>query len=747
MVDYEKTDPISKFTKEEFGKILDKETEGTIEEKTIDEYWEKYHEKDYSIQLIINKANALKRDMSKTNNHRTVVLFGSMDHVFSDKETKQQKKPFQSFVTVWDCDEKKFTKFEIQGSPKLASRKVEWGKKCKVSTDIEKTISKGTTYINEHLQRVDEYLDDGFKLEDFFKNQYALPEHITKEVADKYPYAVLYGEIVKIGFITTYNEESEEYEKESPYFKTLDNTGTYIPCFKFTLRSPKELGLTNEHKTVWINLKTQYYGRTIFNVDGWNDKSARNLAQLDVAEGEVDAGKMEEELNDMLGGGAIKVFVVGKFGKWNVSKEVAYINFNATAVFQTKFLPDKAITKDDSLSRILGKKVEKDTKADIERLKVQVKRNIEINDIDVSYDILKEMGTFDGFDYNENICQRIVEKVRQSMKEEKSGSKKSDKEDEDKKEKKEEKKESKSEEKKDEKKEKKKEEKKESKSEEKKKEPKSEEKKESKSEEKKKPKSEEKKESKSEDKKEKPKKKEEKKEKSILDELEENEAEEKKKKVESEKKSDSESKSVSLSDSELKELKEMEDTVEDSLNDFNVDECIGMLKREVRKILHDNNDKFAIWKKTRLEDIETRYKKYKEEHEASKKQKKEDKKEKEEDKEEDNDKDEDKEEDKKEEDNDKEDKEKESESEPDEDVKENLQKALKENNMSKEAKAIALFILKKDTDNTGVNKKVIIEKFRPDHKLDEINEALDALNKAKIINEPQKGCFSIGSVD
>lgn len=414
------------FSQEEFTKILREQTDGLIEDEKILELWNTYKTSNLKLNLVINKANAFKRQIEIISARKTVVLLGSKDHEYyktvTDEQTQTEKKEkanvFQSFVNYYDCDKKVFGNFSLKGSPKLKSRNIEWGKKCIAGLSLEKSKKNDTIY--ESIAKVESYLEPNINIEeDIFKKNFILGEHITKDMVDKHPVVILYGEIGKMSLSKEYDIASGEFIPVAPYTKALDNSGMFIPSFTFTLRTPNTQKNASESvKVIKMKLSRQHFGRPFLQLDGWDDAAARHIAQLDREEKDVNTEEMENELNEMFGNGIFRVFVVGSLGSWQVSNSVVYVNVNPTFIFQTNFVPDTLPTKEDSKARSEGKEASKDKIAEGKKLKEAIARNFNMSNINASFEDLDQMGTFNDFKsmFDTDMLHRIVEKVRGDLK-------------------------------------------------------------------------------------------------------------------------------------------------------------------------------------------------------------------------------------------------------------------------------------------------------------------------------------------
>ena len=426
---FDATKPVSVFDEPTFIAILKQETEG-ITENDIKSLWNQYSKKNFSLQLILNKASALKREMNNITEEREVVLLGNRDHIWTSmvEGKKVFNEPFQSFVTGFDFKKNAFETFTLDGKVTAKSRGIQWGKRCIVGCHTTTQTKNGKTFTNIYISKVLKIIGD-VDFTELLKDKAIPPEHVMKKWVDKYPIVILYGEIDKFDLEKMMIETEEANSLvsipvyTSPITKTNAKMEEKIPTFQFSIKSPEEVK-EGKNKVVKCRLMSQVHGRSVFDVKGWTDDVAKDIARCDKEElSQEDFDAMVEDMNSYFGNRAVKVFVIGTLTKAEKSKksDTFYYTINATYVVQTDFKPQKIITPSESESRVFGKLTSSSTGESASDDRVTVIPKIQ-NSVKVvggakkmTYENLAALGIFKEFSIPEPRLKRIVEKVKTDL--------------------------------------------------------------------------------------------------------------------------------------------------------------------------------------------------------------------------------------------------------------------------------------------------------------------------------------------
>ncbi len=418
---WDRADPCSKFSYEQFKAILDSECETPLDEATIKAYWDQYGKTDTIVKLILNKAQGLAKDMAKVTSSEEMILLGSRDHVYKkedDEGNVKFAKPFQSFVSTYFVSKGTLGQTALKGSPKLKQKGIVWGKKSKVGVEEETSTTAKGTFKNLYIKKASD-IDEKTILDDYLKKLYILPENITEEMAEKYQMVCLYGELGQFVLETVYESE-DNYIEQPIYVEATDKSGEKMPCFKVTLRSPvKKEGETR--KVIYIHFRPQHFGRNVFDMEGWSEKQAERIASLE-------SEKQVDELNSFWGNGQYRVFVIGSMSKYKPSDDGSsiFIELNGTYIKQTDFKPTQALDSKDVAERSKGKPTIsiKDIR---ENIKKKVTQAFDDLGADASFDALKQVGCFkDAESIEQPTLVRMVENFQIEYIEKKKGEKKSE---------------------------------------------------------------------------------------------------------------------------------------------------------------------------------------------------------------------------------------------------------------------------------------------------------------------------------
>ena len=320
-----------------------------IKEQDIREEYDRLIKVPLAFKYAKEKIGKNIRNEGRISKKIPAILFGSSDQpnkkVNAEDGTEKFEDPYKTNVSTYFFENDTFGKLDMGKKDSVEKLAIQWGKKVMVG--VEQQASKNAKYSDYMwIHKVEDPED--VDLEEIFKKHYFFPDYFDEDfVTDQngdmnYPVMVLYGTIGSFfpshDFVD--NEETGEREMTDipPLVETKDGQ-TKLPSFTFTVYN-KELIPEGEQSTrsVFVSFPQQKLGRSDIKLE-YGDLSEQLEEYM--KDESLSTADILGALTDLYGGGSMRVFVVGYPRKLEWKNDKLNVNFIATGLYETKFVPEE----------------------------------------------------------------------------------------------------------------------------------------------------------------------------------------------------------------------------------------------------------------------------------------------------------------------------------------------------------------------------------------------------------------------
>lgn len=330
----------------------------TFNEAEMKKEFERFVKARLPFKYAKQKIEKNLKDEGKVNEQKELILFGSSDQ--PNKKTAEDGsiefvEPFKTNVSAYFYETDTFGKVDLKKKDNDLERMgIVWGQKCKAS--IERQPTKDPKYSDYLWVRKCEGNEE-VNVEEILKKFMFYPEYFDESLIyngnnePTYPVMVLYGSIGGLystkDFVPQDDGKSKQVEL-APLLETKDGQ-TEQPSFTFTLYN-KELSTEDSPSTrvVYVALSPQWHGRFFIKFK-YGDLTEQIKSYM--SDEKITTTDILQALNDFYGGGTMHVFVIGYPRKSEWKNDRLQVNFVATAIIETDYIPSEFPDYDSFMER------------------------------------------------------------------------------------------------------------------------------------------------------------------------------------------------------------------------------------------------------------------------------------------------------------------------------------------------------------------------------------------------------------